>query len=136
MGRAAAWLDRDEQRRDAYQDILKESEQSVNVYRVNSIQDNAGFRSEVGDPSFVETINVRIDVAKNTQPEDSQDSTNEPAQFTALTGAKRVYLGDMWRHFDLGGQERFYRVVRVKPIEIGNAVWLQEIRRVRWPRVD
>lgn len=132
-GRAEAWLDRDQQRKDAYRDILKESEQSVNVYRQVGNQSDAGFRSEVGAPVLAGTINVRIDGAKQRQAEDNQDSLDEDAEFTALTDAKNVLKADIWRHFDIGGQERFYKVVRVKAIEIGSAVWLKEIRKQRWP---
>lgn len=136
MTRATAWLDRDQQRKDAYNDILAESDQSVNVYRLVTDESEAGFRKEVDEPTKIGTIVVRIDRAKKKQPVPNQDDANETPLYTALTGEIDVILGDIWQAYDLGGQKRYYEVVRREAIEAGTAVWLQEVRKLRWPLGD
>lgn len=133
MSRATQWLDRDDQRRTAYQEIQAENESSVNVYRHITGQSGAGFKHEAPDPQFVFAINCRIDEAKNTQPEDNQDSKAQESLYTALTDSRDVRLGDMWQYYDLGGQQRFLRVVRRQANEAGTSAWLQEMRKERWP---
>lgn len=136
MSRAEAWLDRDDQRRTAYQTIMKEADSSVNVYRIAGGQAGAGFKGEVPDPSFVRSILCRIDLARKTQPEDNQDNKDQPAQYTALTDDRDVRLTDLWQYYDLGGQQRFLRVVRRHANEAGTSVWLQELRKERWPKIQ
>lgn len=140
MGNVEAWLDRDQQKKEAYRDILKQSPVSVNVYRIGGGADQTGFRSEATGYELAKTILARIDVARYGSKSASRLSVPEPttddAQFTALTDDNEVWLGDVWRVYDMAGQERFYKVVRVKANELGNSVWLDEMRKSRWPKLQ
>lgn len=136
MGRADSWLDRNQQKKDSYRDILAESMQSVNVYRHTENADDAGFRREALPPNLLGSINARIDSAKRHTTGDIQDSLEEDLQYVGLTDSVDVVLGDIWATVDLGDARRFYKVVRMIPVEIGFTVWLKEVRKLSWPLED
>lgn len=133
MGRADSWLDRNQQRKDSYRDILAESMQSVNVYRHLENPDDVGFKSEALPPNLIGSINARIDPAKRKTSGDIQESTEEDPQWVGLTDSVNVLVGDLWASVDLGDERRFYKVVRMLPVEIGFTVWLKEVRKLSWP---
>lgn len=136
MGRADSWLDRNQQKKDSYRDILAESMQSVNVYRHTENADDVGFKREALPPNLLGSINARIDSAKNRRTGDIQDSTDEELQYVGLTDSVDVVIGDIWATVDLGDARRFYKVVRMIPVEIGFTVWLKEVRKLSWPLED
>lgn len=135
MGRADDWVNRNSQRKAAYQDIQSENEQSVNVYRAPLPTEGVGFKSEAGEPVLVKTIQARIDLAKTTNFNKRPDAEQTPAKWIALTDEHEVYTGDLWRSYNLATELVYYRVVEVVPNEAGNTVYLDELRKEAWPKI-
>lgn len=135
MGRANAWLDDDQQRKDAQLDIMREKDSTINVYRTITANNVTGFQSEVPSPTYQKTITARLDLSR-IAPDRTTDSEAEPQRpIIAITDDIDVRRGDTWRLHDLAGQERWYRVLQTEAIEAGTSAILDELRRQAWPVV-
>lgn len=128
MGRLESWLDRDQQIKDGYNEILEDSGGSVDVYRNKHNTQAAGFDSEVGEPLLLRTIVARIDPARDRTVDDQPSDQTADARYTGLTDDTDVKIGDIWHWHNMAGNEIRMRVTKHEPTLAGTAVGLDLIK--------
>lgn len=135
-GRADAWVDRDQQEKEGQLEILRDKAGSVDVYRPKQSTPGAGFTAEVREPVFYKTIEARIDNSAQEPDRAVDQEATEQQTLVGLTDDIDVAVSDIWKWNNLAGEPKVYRVIKILPIQAGNQVHLDELRKQAWPRFE
>lgn len=116
--RAQAYVDQRQQTYAMLLEVLEDGRLSVDVHRPQGNPRGVGLTSAIPAPQFLRTINVRLDPASDVA-----------YQVGSITDDADCRLGDLWRYHDITGSERWLKVERVVPNEVGSSVYLNAYRK-------
>jgi uncharacterized membrane protein YcgQ (UPF0703/DUF1980 family) len=108
MGNMNNWINRPDQAAQAQSKILRDTAISAYVYRVKDTDTGVGFSEELNDPSYLRTINARLDPPK---------FRGEEIDYVGLTDDTDVQKDDLWYVSNVQGTVIRYRVVNVVSLE-------------------